>query len=182
MADMRDWNVVVSVRGECYQWARKHLREYARVDRTDFYNILALRVEDMAVFLVELRQATEADPKLRDCLARVMPAQHSFIFQTPEDFEARATQAVNNFLPQLAGKAFYVRMHRRGFRGVLASQREERLLARHVLETLQAAGTPGTVRFTDPDVVITLETIGQWAGMALWTREDLARYPFVQPE
>jgi tRNA(Ser,Leu) C12 N-acetylase TAN1 len=179
---MYDWNVVVSVRSDCYQWARQRLREYARVDRTDYYNILALRVEDPDAFVEELRQATAADPKLRECLARVMPAPHTFVFQTPEEFEERAQQAVRQFVPALAGKIFYVRMHRRGFRGTLASKREEQLLDRYLLERLTAAGTPGQVRFTDADAVVVIETVGQWAGVTLVTRETHARCPFVDPE
>jgi tRNA(Ser,Leu) C12 N-acetylase TAN1 len=179
---MHDWNVVVSVRGDCYRWARQRLREYARVDRTDYYNILALRVEDPDAFVEELRQATAADPKLRACLARVMPAPHTFVFQTPEEFEQRAPRAVDHFLPALAGKTFYVRLHRRGFRGTLASQREEQLLDRYLLERLAAAGTPGRVSFADADAVVVVETIGQWAGVALVTRETRVRCPFVDPE
>lgn len=179
---MHDWNVVVSVRGDCYKWARKRLREYARVDRTDYYNILALRAEDLDAFVEELRQAAAADPKLRDCLARVMPAPHAFVFQTREEFETRAQQAVGHFLPALGGKTFYVRMHRRGFRGTLASKTEEQLLDRYLLEGLAAAGTPGQVRFADADAVVVIETVGQWAGVTLVTRELHDHCPFVDPE
>lgn len=179
---MHDWNVVVSVRSECYQWVRQRLREYARVDRTDYYNILALRVADPDVFIDELCGATVADPRLRACLARAMPAPHSFLFQTAEEFEQRARQAVAHFLPALGGKTFYVRMHRRGFRGTLASQKLEQLLDKYLLESLAAAGTPGQVRFADADAVVVIETVGQWAGVALVTRALWTRCPFVDPE
>lgn len=179
---MHDWNVVVSVRSDCYKWVRQRLRKYAEVDRTGYYNILALRVDDPDAFLETLRQATAADPKLRDCLARVMPVQHIFTFQTPEEFESRAQQAAGRFLPVLGGMIFYVRMHRRGFRDTLSSQKQERLLARYLLEALAAAGTPGQVRFADADAVVVIETVGQWAGVALVTRELHARCPFVDPE
>lgn len=179
---MHDWNVVVSVRSECYQWVRQRLREYARVDRTDYYNILALRVEDPDAFIEELCRATVADPRLRACLARAMPAAHTFLFQTAEEFEPRARQAVAHFLPALGGKTFYVRMHRRGFHGTLASQKLEQLLDKYLLESLAAAGTPGQVRFADADAVVVIETVGQWAGVSLVTRALWARCPFVDPE
>jgi tRNA(Ser,Leu) C12 N-acetylase TAN1 len=179
---MHDWNVVVSVRSECYPWVRKRLREYARVDRTDYYNVLALRAADPQAFLEQLREATASDPKLRACLARVIPVPHSFLFQTPEEFETRAREAVGVFLPVLAGQAFYVRIHRRGFRGTLASQKEEQMLDRYLLDGLAAAGTPGQVRFADADAVVVIETVGQWAGVALVTRDLRTRYPFVNPE
>ncbi|MEK7758750.1 MAG: THUMP domain-containing protein [Pseudomonadota bacterium] len=179
---MHDWNVVVSVRSDCYRWVRQRLREYARVDHTDYYNILALRVEDPDAFIEELCRATVADPRLRDCLARAMPAPHTFLFQTAEEFEQRAQQAVAHFLPALGGKTFYVRMHRRGFRGTLASQKLEQSLDKYLLENLAAGGTPGHVRFADADAVVVIETVGQWAGVALVTRALWARCPFVDPE
>jgi len=179
---MHDWNVVVSVRSDCYQWARQRLREYARVDRTDYYNILALRVDDPDAFVEELCRATIADPRLRDCLARAMPAPHTFLFQTPEEFEQRARQAVAQFLPSLGGKTFYVRLHRRGFRGTLKSQQLEQTLDHYLLESLAAAGTPGQVRFADAEAVVVIETVGQWAGVALVSRELWVRCPFVDPE
>lgn len=179
---MLDWNVVVSVRSDCYPWVRQRLREVAHVNRTDYYNILALRVADPQAFVEELRAATEADPKLRACLSRVMPAQHTFVFQNPEEFEQRARQAVTGYLPALAGKTFYVRLHRRGFRGTLASQKEEQMLDHYLLEGLAAAGTPGQVHFANADAVVVVETIGQWAGVTLVTRELHERCPFVDPE
>jgi tRNA(Ser,Leu) C12 N-acetylase TAN1 len=179
---MHDWNVVVNVRSDCYPWARKHLREYARVDHTGYYNVLALRADDPDAFLEELCQAAAAEPKWRDCLTRVMPVPRTFVFQTPEEFENRAREAVSGFLPALGGKTFYVRIHRRGFHGTLASQKEEQMLDHYLLETLAAAGTPGQVRFADADAVVVIETVGQWAGVALVTRERRVRCPFIDPE
>jgi tRNA(Ser,Leu) C12 N-acetylase TAN1 len=179
---MHDWNVVVSVRSDCYRWVRQRLREYARVDHTDYYNILALRVEDPEAFIEELCSASAADPRLRDCLSRAMPAPHTFMFRTAEEFEQRAQQAVAHFLPALGGKTFYVRLHRRGFRGTLASQKLEQLLDKYLLENLAAAGTPGQVRFADADAVVVIETVGQWAGVALVTHALWTRCPFVNPE
>jgi tRNA(Ser,Leu) C12 N-acetylase TAN1 len=35
------------------------------------------------------------------------------------------------------------------------------------------------VSFDNPDAIIAVETIGNQAGMSLWFREDLQRYPFL---
>jgi tRNA(Ser,Leu) C12 N-acetylase TAN1 len=179
---MSDWNVVVSLRGDCYKRARRLLEQFGTVNRTDYYNVLALKVGDVRGFLNALRQALEPDPALRTCLTRVIPATHVFTFQSVEEFEARAREAAARFAPELAGKSFYVRLHRRGFRGRLGSQREERQLADFLLAALTRAGTPGRITFTDPDVVVVVETIGPRAGMALVTRADLGQYPFVHPK
>lgn len=174
------WNVVVSVREHSYRAARKLLRQYGAIDRTDYYNVLALKVDDVNQFLEALRQAGEANPNALACLARVIPATRTFQFQTVEEFEARAKDAAADFVPQLAGKRFYVRMHRRGFHGALSSQHEEQFLDHFLLESLMQLGSPGQISFADPDAVLAVETISQWAGLSLWTREEQQRYPFLR--
>lgn len=177
---MLDWNVVVSIRESCYRQVHKRLKAFGRVDRTDYYNVFALKVDDVESFLDAMRRAVEQDPSLGKCLARVIPATRAFAFQSAEEFEAHAREAAVQFVPDLLGKTFHVRMHRRGFRSRLASQREEQLLDAFLLDRLAATGAPGQIRFADPDAVIAVETIGPWAGLSLWKRTDRARYPFVR--
>ena len=86
------------------------------------------------------------------------------------------------WLPKLAGKRFYVRLHRRGFKGILSSPQEERFLDDAILEGLQQAGTHGQIGFDDPDVVIDIETVDNRAGVSLWTREDIRRFAFLRPD
>ena len=47
------------------------------------------------------------------------------------------------------------------------------------MAALAAAGTPGQISLYDADAVVLIETVGPRAGLALWTRADLARYPFL---
>lgn len=176
---MQDWNVVVSVREPGYRQARELLAAYGRVQRTDFYNVLALRVEDIPHFLETLRDRYVEDGQILDILGRVVPVLATFIFQTPQEFELKAQQAVTPWLPRLGGRSLHVRMHRRGFRGRLSSQEEERFLDEFLLENLAAAGMPGRIDFADPDTIIAVETIAQWAGLSLWDREQRLRYPFL---
>jgi tRNA(Ser,Leu) C12 N-acetylase TAN1 len=35
------------------------------------------------------------------------------------------------------------------------------------------------VVFDDPDAILSVDTVGDRAGLALWTREELRRYPFL---
>lgn len=180
---MVDWNVVVSVRGtDAYEAVRHYLKTVARVDRTDYYNVLALVVDDVALFLEAVRRDTAINPELAQALARVIPVGGSFRFQTAEQFTVAARAAVAGLVASLAGRSFYVRLHRRGFRGTLVSPEQERQLDRFLLDQLAAAGTPGSVRFDDPDAVVVIETLGQWAGVGLITREQRAQYPFLNPE
>jgi tRNA(Ser,Leu) C12 N-acetylase TAN1 len=179
---MRDWNVVVSLREGCYRQARKALRRFGALRHTGFYNVLALKVDSVPEFLENLRQEVGADPILRQCLARVIPVTRAFVFQSPQEFETRARETAGEFIGALGGKGFYVRMHRRGFRDQLASHTEERMLDRCLLERLASRGAPAHIAFHDPDAVVDIETVGQWAGVALWRRTDLERYPFIRAD
>lgn len=179
---MQDWNVVVSVRENAYRHARARLKTLGTVHSTAFHNVLALTVADVPRFLDALQAATAQDVELRDGLGRAMPVTRSFAFQSPEEFETRAKETAAHFLSDLAGKQFYVRVHRRGFRERLSSQSEERALGQFLLDSLAQAGTPATLDFADPDAVLVVEIVGTWAGMSLWRREDLARFPFLHPD
>jgi hypothetical protein len=43
-----------------------------------------------------------------------------------------------------------------------------------MLETLRSRSLEG------PDAIIVVETISNWVGLSLWTRDQLQRYPFIQ--
>lgn len=177
-----DWNVVVSVKERGFTMARELLAEYGVVRKTSCYNVLVMKVASQVEILAKLEQRLQVDPDVLAYVARIAPATFAFDFATKEELEARAREAVAQLVPRLAGKTFHVRMHRRGLKGALLSPIEERFLDDTLLEALNSAGTPGFIRFDDPDAVIDVETIDHRAGIALWTREDLKRYPFLKPE
>ena len=176
---MRDWNVVITVQDEGYNEARKLLERYDRVERTDYFNVLLMQVPDARKLMELLREEAQQSPDRFRALARVMPVIQTFDFQSPAEFEERGRQAVSAWLPTLEGKSFHLRMHRRGFKGKLSAMEEERFLDSYLLEALELAGHKGRISFDDPDAVIALETIGTRAGLSLWTREDLRRYPLL---
>jgi hypothetical protein len=174
---MNDWNAVVTVHEGGYNRARKFLAEFGPVARTGYFNILALQTADHRQFMEALRDKAEGDREGAASLARVMPVVVTFSFQTPEEFDVKARQAVCTWLPTISGKGFHLRMHRRGFKGRLSSMEEERFLDTFLLDALATAGRPGHITFDDPDAIIALETIGPHAGLSAWTRTELARYP-----
>ena len=178
---MRDWNVVVTARERGFVMTCEVLGELGRIERTAYYNVLVMRVDDRERFLSDLRAMVSHDPRLGTfAFARVVPLARLFDFATPEAFETRAREAALGWLPQLAGRRFHVRMHRRGFKGALPSQEEERFLDRALLEALANRDTPGAIDFDDPDAILDVETVDGRAGLALWTREELERYPFLR--
>ena len=178
---MRDWNVLATAREGGFARASRLLAGLGEVAETRFYNVLLARVPDPRALLSRLAEQAAADPGSVACLARVAPADRTFTFQTAEEFVVRAREAVLALAPALAGRSFHVRLHRRGFRGALHSLEAERDLAGAILEALEAAGQPGRVAFDDADAVVAVETVGSQAGVALWTREDLARWPLLRP-
>jgi tRNA(Ser,Leu) C12 N-acetylase TAN1 len=176
---MKEWNVVVTVYDGGYSKALRLLEQFGPVSKTAFYNILLMRTADERQLLESLRELAAREPDSISSLARVMPIIYTFTFQSPMEFETKARQTVSNWLPSLAGKGFHLRMHRRGFKGKLSSMDEERFLDQYLLDALTLAGTPGHIDFANPDAVIALETIGPQAGLSLWTRADLQRYPLL---
>ncbi|HEY7673205.1 MAG TPA: THUMP domain-containing protein [Gammaproteobacteria bacterium] len=167
-----DWNVVVTVYDGEFNEAVRLLRPYGEVARTDYWNVLAMRVEDVAEFVQALESATREDATIPNAVARIVPVTAKFRFQSPAEFEEKTRALVERWLSDLKGKSFHVRMHRRGFKGRLSSQHEEQFLDHHLLERLTQEGGPGRIDFADPDVIIAVETLGQTAGLSLWTREQ----------
>jgi tRNA(Ser,Leu) C12 N-acetylase TAN1 len=131
-------------------------------------------------FLERFAAMVENVPQVMEVLSRVVPAADSFTFESPEDFETKARAIVLGWASRLHGKSFHVRMHRRGFKGRLPSQHEERFLDEAVLARLNEVGEPGHIDFEDPDAVIDVETVDDRAALSFWTREDLKRYPFLK--
>lgn len=170
---MQDWNVVVTVYEEGFADALKALREFGPVEPTGFHNVLVMKVEDPLALLNALERSIEADAYLGNTLSRAAPCQRTFDFTSPEDFEEQARRIALEWAPQLAGRAFHVRFHRRGFKHQLSSQSEERFLDEALLQALEQAGQPGKIAFEDPDAILAVETVGGRAGLSLWTRDQL---------
>jgi tRNA(Ser,Leu) C12 N-acetylase TAN1 len=139
-----------------------------------------MHVEDIKVFLEEIRQAIEKDASIIESISRIVPVTVSFLFQSPEQFESLVLQSVQTWLHELEGKSFHVRMHRRGFKGRLSSVKEEQFLDHFILENTLADGHPARISFENPDIIVAVETVGQRAGLSVWKIEDIERYPFLK--
>lgn len=175
-----EWNVVATLKNQAYREGVAILRNYGEVEKTAFYNLVVMQVDEPLAFLDELDLLPELHPAALEALASVIPVTATFTFQDVEEFAEKSPPAVAAFAPQLAGKSFHIRLHRRGFKGRLKTPEVEGALCAHLIDLLQAAGTPGRITFSDPDVIIALETVGTRAGLSLWTRADLARHRFLR--
>jgi tRNA(Ser,Leu) C12 N-acetylase TAN1 len=177
---VQDWNVVVSIYQDSFKRAFRALAELGSVERSPYHNVLVMKVEDPVALALE--QRTEESPSLYDAISRVAPALRGFEFHSTEDFKEKAKSMLLDWSPRLIGRSFHVRLHRRGARHELRRPDIERFLDDAVLEAATAAGMPSKVSFTDPDAVIAIDTIDDRAGVAIWTRENLARHRLLRPD
>lgn len=177
---MQEWNVVINLNERARRQDYKKLAAFGPIRKTGFFNVLLMKVDHLPEMLETVRRRTLEEPQSLSFLSRIIPAACTFLFQSPEEFEAKATEAVLQWAPALAGKGFHVRMRRRGFKGKLSSLDEEHFLDSILLEAIEKAGEPGHITFDDPDAIVAVETIGPWAGLSFWGREDLRRYPFIR--
>jgi tRNA(Ser,Leu) C12 N-acetylase TAN1 len=174
-----DWNIIVTLPEQTFREARNLLRRWGKVRRTHYYNVLSATVPDPMEFLRDFGASVEASPGLLNFVSHVMPAQRTFNFDSAAEFENRARDIALSWLPLLVAASFHVRLHRRGFKGTLSTPDEERFLDAALLSALAAAGTPGQIEFDDPDRIIQIETVDGRAGMSIWAREELRRFPFL---
>jgi tRNA(Ser,Leu) C12 N-acetylase TAN1 len=119
---MQDWNVVATARDGCYRRARELLSSVCEhAERTHYKNVLIGRINDP----VALLEALHGDFEAQKLLGRVVPLRSTFVFQCAEDLDEALLAAAAELAPELSGKSFHVRFHRRGFRGRVRSIDEE---------------------------------------------------------
>ncbi len=177
---MQEWNVVINVSERGLKEAFGRLSRFGTLKKTGFRNVLLMKAGDVRSMIEVLREWHLNDPGSLSFLSRLIPAAHVFAFQSPAEFEEKAKAAVALWVSRLAGKGFHVRMRRRGFKGKLSSLDEERFLDIFLLESIEKAGTPGYITFENPDEVIAVETVAAWAGLSVWSSEELRKYPFIR--
>ncbi len=179
---MKEWNVVITVFQDGFRHALRALRKLGEVDHGHFHNVLGMKVDDPMALLQALEQQIALEPALFDAISRVAPAMRTFEFHSVEEFKEKAKAAVLGWAPTLAGRSFHVRLHRRGFKHELESPQAEKYLGEALLDALAKQGTPGSISLSDPDMVISIDTVDHRAGLAIFSREDLALHPLLRPD
>jgi tRNA(Ser,Leu) C12 N-acetylase TAN1 len=176
-----NWNVIATVYDQGgLRRARRFLSRYGEVARTEFHNVLVLQVPNVDTFLEAMTAALKDDAGIFNDISRIMPAHATFAFESVAEFEDKARSIACRWA-DLGGESFHVRLHRRSgdTSAKLRSHAEEVFLDNAILQHLREMGRPGRVRFEDPDYVIDIETVGPRAGMSIWSRDDLTRFPFL---
>jgi tRNA(Ser,Leu) C12 N-acetylase TAN1 len=178
---VKDWNVVISVFQDGFGRALRALRKLGVAERSPYHNVLVMKVDDPVDLLEALEKRTEETPALYDVISRVAPAVRDFDFLSEAEFVEKAKFIIREWLPRLAGRSFHVRLRRRGTIHALRTQDAERLFNDAIVDATTQVATPSKISFTDPDVVIAIDTVDNRAGLAMWTREELARFHLLRP-
>lgn len=173
-----DWNLVVTARSGRRRDLASALRPIVRLKSGGFPDVLVGRADDVDACLDAI--AARADPAFRrEILARVVPIVRTFVLD-PDDLEEQLLGETATVLDALVGRRFHVRVERRGSKGVVRTDLLERVLGTALVDALHARGETPQVVFADPDAVVAVELIGAVGGLALLTREQRARHPFVR--
>ncbi len=178
---MNDWNLLVSTYQGGYRRARRALQKLGPAESTPYPNVIAMTAADPMALLESIERCTEQVPALYDAISRVAPAKATFQFDSAEEFKRKAAAVVVEWASMLAGCSFHVRLHRRGCGHSLHAHEVEQYLDERILDALAQAGEPCKISFSDPDAVIAIDTVDDHAGIALWTRTDLARHRLLRP-
>jgi tRNA(Ser,Leu) C12 N-acetylase TAN1 len=179
---VKDWNVIVTIYQQGFRRAINALQKIGPTDRTPYYNVLAMQVDEPVAALEAIERLTEERPALYDTIARVAPAAFTCEFQSPERFKDCAESFLLGLLPKLAGRSFHVRVHRRGSKLELRTPEAERLFNDFIVTETGRAGAVARITFAEPDAVIVIDTVDDRAGMAMWTNDDLARHRLLHPD
>ena len=91
---MRDWNVVVTLKGRGFARPRRLLRRFGEVERTGFFNVLLLRVPSVPAFLEQLRAEIESGGELAAHVGHVYPVERTFTFADVAGFERQSVSRV----------------------------------------------------------------------------------------
>jgi tRNA(Ser,Leu) C12 N-acetylase TAN1 len=177
---MWEFNLVVTMDREGrFGPMLKELALYGEFRRTEFFGVVLGRVQKPETFLETVLEKRGKQRTAFQDVGRVIPLDKVFTFR-PEDFVELVGAAIVPYLPRLAGKRHYVRLERRGFKGVIVSPEAEQALDHLIAEELSRQGATASVDFENPEAVVAVETIGDRCGVGLLTRELLDRYPFVR--
>ena len=158
---------------------RLGLKRLGRFRGSGFRNIVIGEVPDPIAFLTEVAAAFATDRYLQTSLGKLIPMDLVVRFRVETAVETLAA-AAEPFLDRIGSGTFFVRMERRGLRHELHASDTERAVGERLVAALQARGHTPRVRFTDPDYVVIIESVGEEAGLALISRAIRATFPFVR--
>jgi adenylyl- and sulfurtransferase ThiI len=176
---MKEWNVLVATYRGQEKKSLRFLTRHGEFNSSGFKDLLRGHVADVNLFLDNLESMRRENPDPMNSLSQIVPLERTFSFKLP-DFMDKLKEAVLPDIEKVEGKKFYVRVKRRGHKGEMSSQEIEKEISGFVIDKIEKAGKEVHVSFNDPDVIIVVETIANWAGVVSITRAMKEKYPFVK--
>jgi tRNA(Ser,Leu) C12 N-acetylase TAN1 len=176
---LEDWNILATARDFDQRHLARRLRGMGDFRWTAFRGVLIGRVQDHEAFFTQLLRSEETRPGFLRPLAKLVPIERTFEF-TVETFPARLKETILPYAEQIDGRSFYVRIERRGHKGEIHGQALEQELDRALSDILKRQGVEPRVEFTDPELIIAVETVGNMCGVGSIPKSLRIRYPFVR--
>jgi adenylyl- and sulfurtransferase ThiI len=176
---MQEWNILATAFWGRGKDALRLLTPHGEFKGSGFKDVLQGYVEDVHLLLDKLELMRQENPDKITSLSQILALEQTFTFNLP-DFMDKLKETVLPYVEKVEGKKFYVRVKRRGHKGEMSSLEIEKEISSFIFEKLEEAGKPAQVSFSDPDVIIIVETIANRAGVALVTREMREKYPLIK--
>lgn len=176
---MKEWNILATAFWGKGKDALRLLTLHGEFKGSGFKDVLQGHVEDVNLFLQKLQLMRKENHDRMTSLSQILPLERTFSFSLL-DFMDKLKEAVLPYVEKVEGKKFYVRAKRRGHKGEMSSLEIEKEISSFIFGELEKAGKQAQVSFSDPDVVIIVETIANRAGVALITREMGEKYPLIK--
>jgi len=166
--------IVICERGESFMVLRE-VSDLGEFKETGFRDVLQGQVDDLEAFLEELYKRQIMN------VSRVIPVEEFFRFK-PENLLEILKEKVRCLTDRIGeGESFCVRVERRGFKGAISSSDLERNLGGYIWQLLKDKyGKPPRVDLTNPDKLISIQTIGGLCGITLIDRRLREKYPIVK--
>jgi hypothetical protein len=79
---------------EGFKPAKRILGQVGAISPTDYHDVLVMKVEDPHAFMSWLATRVSQEPGLLNFISRAVPAAQVFEFQSADEFEAKAREAV----------------------------------------------------------------------------------------
>ncbi len=176
---MKDWNILATAFWGRGKDALRLLNLHGEFKSSGFKDVLLGHVEDFNFLLEKLESMRQENPDRMNSLSQILPVERTFSFSLT-DFMDKLKEAVLPYVEKVERKKFHVRAKRRGHKGEMSSLEIEKEISAFIFEKLEQAGKQAQVSFSDPDVVLVIETIANRAAVALITREMREKYPLIK--
>jgi tRNA(Ser,Leu) C12 N-acetylase TAN1 len=176
---MKEWNILATATREQERYLLRFLNDYGEFKGSGFRDVVLGRVEEIDTFLRALEDLHEENPIKLNPLSQIVPLEKTFHFDL-SDFKDKLKEILSSYVDRIENKKFYLRVKRRGHKGEISSLEVEKEVADFIMGSLEKAGKKAQVSFNDPDCILIVETIGNWAGIGFITKEMKEKYSLIK--